>query len=155
MKGAERHHLTNIDAETRTATCSVCGPTAIHYRASGRNSECQYVRLRNRGTGSPEAKRRHRLAGYGLTVSGYDELLVLQGGRCAICFTLPPDLGPVLHVDHCHKSGRVRGLLCHNCNTGIGSLREDPDILRSAISYLAGAPGLAGAGRVALRAQGG
>lgn len=82
---------------------------------------------------------------YGLTPEEYDELLAAQGGVCAICrqpetTTDPRSQRPYvrLPVDHCHETGRVRGLLCHRCNRAIGLLRDDVDLLRAAIAYLEG-----------------
>ena len=77
---------------------------------------------------------------FGITPERYSELLELQNGTCAIC--KQPEtatrLGKVkaLAVDHCHQSGVVRGLLCADCNTGIGKLKDDPVVLQSAIQYL-------------------
>lgn len=68
---------------------------------------------------------------YGLSLEAYNKLLIKQDGKCAICDKYKP-----LNVDHCHKTGKVRGLLCFNCNTGIGKLYEDKDILHKAINYL-------------------
>lgn len=45
---------------------------------------------------------------------------------------------PAAHVDHCHETGRVRGVLCFNCNSAIGKLGDDPDTLRRATAYLEG-----------------
>lgn len=74
---------------------------------------------------------------YGLTLERYIEMLDLQGGHCAICgATEPGGNSSVWHVDHCHSSGRVRGLLCGACNRGLGQFRDDPDRLRSAVDYL-------------------
>jgi hypothetical protein len=81
---------------------------------------------------------RHRK--FGITPEGYSELLKSQNGTCAIC--KQPEtatrLGKVkaLAVDHCHQSGAIRGLLCADCNTGIGKLRENTSIFLSAIRYL-------------------
>jgi hypothetical protein len=76
---------------------------------------------------------------YGLTLEQYDNLLCEQGGCCAICKldpeTATPGL-PVLHVDHNHKTGEVRGLLCGKCNMAIGLLMEDQDNLANASRYL-------------------
>lgn len=78
---------------------------------------------------------------YGITLEQYDQMLELQKGVCAICSK--PEIqksrnGEVqgLSVDHCHRTGKVRQLLCAGCNTGIGSLRNDPEILQAAINYL-------------------
>lgn len=66
-----------------------------------------------------------------------DELLAAQGGVCAIC-RRRPDRDASLHVDHCHATGRIRGILCLNCNQAIGKLGEDPELFRRAAEYLAG-----------------
>ncbi|MBW3561477.1 MAG: endonuclease VII domain-containing protein [Actinobacteria bacterium] len=79
--------------------------------------------------------RERHYADYGLTLVELREMLTAQGGRCAICnAAFDEDLVP--NVDHCHETGRVRGLLCHHCNTGMGLLRDDPARLRSAARYL-------------------
>ncbi|MFG2956956.1 endonuclease domain-containing protein [Streptomyces sp. NPDC048291] len=57
-------------------------------------------------------------------------MVASQYGICAICLSAPP-----VHVDHCHKTGRVRGVLCFNCNSAIGKLRDDPDAARRAAAY--------------------
>lgn len=71
---------------------------------------------------------------YGIEMSELSDLLDQQKGVCAICGI---DFGTdVYHIDHCHTTGRVRGLLCSNCNTGIGLLQEDKEIFKAAINYL-------------------
>lgn len=70
---------------------------------------------------------------YKMTKEDYEELLKKQKGLCAICKTNP---GVRLSVDHDHKTGRVRGLLCRKCNLGIGFLKDSVDFLRNAIDYL-------------------
>lgn len=88
----------------------------------------------------PEVKRaRARRYRYGIDGKAFDTLLAAQGAACAIC----RGTGGPWHVDHEHVSGRVRGVLCRTCNIGIGHLRENPDILRSAILYLASGKGRA------------
>lgn len=71
---------------------------------------------------------------YGISLSDYDEMFVGQGGLCAICKCAGSARG--LFVDHCHRTGVVRGLLCSTCNMGVGLLKDDPEILRSAALYL-------------------
>jgi hypothetical protein len=70
---------------------------------------------------------------YGISLKEYDRMFKQQDGGCAICRQGPN--GKSLHIDHCHDTGKIRGLLCSNCNTSIGKLRS-PALLRSAANYL-------------------
>jgi hypothetical protein len=72
---------------------------------------------------------------YGITPEQYEEMLVHQNGVCAICGN-PDKHGRNLAVDHSHETGKVRGLLCTHCNTGIGVLGDTADHLRAALKYL-------------------
>jgi hypothetical protein len=72
---------------------------------------------------------------YGLTKDQYLSLHESQEGKCAICKT-EPTTQRGLHVDHEHSTGSVRGLLCHNCNVGIGNFLEKVELLEEAIAYL-------------------
>lgn len=73
---------------------------------------------------------------FGISSCEYDEMFAAQGGCCAIC-KLPAETFPVcLAVDHCHDTGKVRGLLCGNCNRGLGYLQDDRERLRAASRYL-------------------
>lgn len=71
---------------------------------------------------------------YGLEFAEYERMYVNQSGKCKIC----GNIEDVLHVDHSHSTGMVRGLLCQGCNTGIGMLKEDVENLKKAIVYLGG-----------------
>ena len=73
----------------------------------------------------------HLKARYGITGEEAARMLEEQGGLCAICRERPAD-----HVDHDHVTGRVRRLLCFNCNGGLGQFRDDPRLLRAAAAYL-------------------
>lgn len=73
---------------------------------------------------------------YGLTEQQYDEMVAACGGRCEICGEVPSGERPVLHIDHCHDIGVVRGLLCRGCNTALGHMKDDPDRLVAAAAYL-------------------
>jgi hypothetical protein len=66
----------------------------------------------------------------------YEKLVARDGERCGICNRAPAD-GMHLAVDHCHTTGRIRGLLCSRCNTGLGYFEEDPDRLSAAARYAA------------------
>jgi hypothetical protein len=83
--------------------------------------------------------RRARLKrSFGMTVQQYDEMLDAQGGCCALCGSDFPGGRGRFVVDHCHDTGRVRGLLCNLCNVGLGALRDSPQLLQKAIHYLRG-----------------
>lgn len=73
---------------------------------------------------------------YKMTLEEYKELWDKQEGRCWICLTHEKDLNQVLNVDHCHKTGEIRGLLCNTCNRAIGYLKDNTSILRRAFTYL-------------------
>ncbi len=74
---------------------------------------------------------------YGLTKEGYAALLEQQDSRCAICDTAFAELSArQVNVDHCHKTGAIRGLLCTGCNTGLGLLGDSAEGLRKALDYL-------------------
>lgn len=78
---------------------------------------------------------------YGITVEQYDDMLAAQGGVCAICKqperhkSRSGKITP-LAVDHCHSTGRIRGLLCHYCNVSLGAMNDSIERLESAIDYL-------------------
>jgi hypothetical protein len=73
---------------------------------------------------------------YGISFLEYEKMLAAQDGKCAICGTTSTGNRKAFHVDHDHKTGEIRGLLCSNCNTGIGNLRDDIGLLNRAIEYL-------------------
>lgn len=81
---------------------------------------------------------KQNLKKYGLTPDSYSDLSSKHAGGCAICGT-PANVQPrwgKLYVDHCHKTGHVRGMLCGKCNTGIGMFNDDPERLVRAAHYL-------------------
>jgi Recombination endonuclease VII len=84
----------------------------------------------------------HLMRRYGIGADEFDELVRRQGGVCVICGRPDPE-----HVDHDHDTGAVRGILCFNCNGGLGQFRDSRDALRAAAEYLeahdASAPELA------------
>ncbi len=78
---------------------------------------------------------------YGLTPADYQDMLVAQGGGCAICGIAQSQIwkenwNHPLEVDHCHDTGKVRGLLCSSCNVSLGRFKHDPDLLRRAAEYV-------------------
>lgn len=95
------------------------------------------VQRRNRARGGDEHRRLeregHLRRKYGLTLNLFEALVAAQLGNCAICGA-NEDLD--LHVDHDHRTKKVRGLLCGKCNKAIGLLNDDPDLLLVAKEYL-------------------
>jgi 5-methylcytosine-specific restriction endonuclease McrA len=85
-------------------------------------------------------QRRARFKPYRITVSEYDRLRERQNYLCAICGSQEANSDSLV-VDHCHTTQKVRGLLCGNCNKGMGFLKDDPARLLAAIHYLARANG--------------
>jgi hypothetical protein len=81
-----------------------------------------------------EEQRVSRIRSYGISVEDYDRMFEEQGGACYICGTAPSNRA--LDIDHCHKSGKVRGLLCSNHNRALGLLGDDPALLLKSIEYL-------------------
>jgi 5-methylcytosine-specific restriction endonuclease McrA len=107
------------------------------YRASPKGREAQARwNARRRESG---ASRKWRLTAiYGLTQEQVDAQFERQGCACAICGTTEPrGRHNVFHVDHNHKTGEFRGLLCDSCNRGIGYLKDNPELLQKAAAYVA------------------
>ena len=80
--------------------------------------------------------KNQRLYKYGLTDKLFKWLWDEQNGLCAICQDVLVDKGHGVHVDHDHKTGYVRGLLCASCNRGLGHFKESADVMLSAVKYL-------------------
>ncbi|WP_436841063.1 endonuclease VII domain-containing protein [Streptomyces bobili] len=80
-----------------------------------------------------EGRAGHSKRQYGTTEAERDATVASRRGLCVICLK-----APAVHVDHCRKTGRVRGVLCFNCNSAIGKLGDDPDAVRRAAAYLEG-----------------
>ena len=144
----------------KTKTCRACGATkdirsfnlnkTIKDGRRGECRKCQRARARayiNR----PEfvrkrreyyRKTKHVVIGqnrerlYGVTIEKYNEMRIAQHFKCAICGAHESEKTSTFAVDHCHKTNRVRGLLCRSCNTGLGFFRDDPQALKNAIQYL-------------------
>jgi len=129
-----------------------CGESkAIFFNqmARGNTKSCGCLQRRT-GTESPAYKHGrsqtkeydlelHMKRAYGLGFKEYEQMLFNQNGVCAICSGEPPknQHKTRLNIDHCHTTGKIRGLLCDACNRAIGLLKDSPDLLNKAISYLA------------------
>lgn len=91
---------------------------------------------------SLEEKRKRMIGRYGLSPEEFNYLWHKQEGMCWICFcemVIPSDNSRPKNrvcIDHCHETGKIRGLLCANCNTGLGMFRDSNNTLKRAIEYL-------------------
>lgn len=123
--------------------CEVAKPEERYGKTPAGNprrlcKDCEYVQKKETRAKDPAKWQGQRRAAvikhkYGITIQEYDALLTKQNGACAVCLNVVDYL---LHVDHCHQTGRVRGLLCKDCNWGLGNLKDSVEILQSAITYL-------------------
>jgi recombination endonuclease VII len=111
--------------------CKVCGETDLDL----------LMTLRFRGTEIRKERickschlMRLRLRQYHLSMEQYQAMEDRQSNLCAICGK--PPKGRVLHIDHCHRSGKVRALLCGSCNMILGLANDDQEILMNALAYL-------------------
>ncbi|MFI6192605.1 endonuclease VII domain-containing protein [Streptomyces sp. NPDC051136] len=113
--------------------CPQCSETKPHAEwernkttSDGWSSYCRECRAeRNRAS--------HFKRKYNLTEAERDQLVADQGGVCCICLA-----APAAHVDHCHETGRVRGVLCFSCNAALGQFKDRPDAIRRAAAYVEG-----------------
>ena len=110
------------------------------YARSARRKDPEKHRAANKAWRSrnPERWRHDRLLReYGITQEAYLQMVEAQGGKCLVCDEAPTK--KKLAVDHCHDTGKVRGLLCVTCNRALGLLKDSPQRLERAFKYLAAA----------------
>ena len=153
-----------IDRKITVKQCIVCGENfnPIQYNHSICSPECQQVRKRqtkrvwsnknyksstkiknrtnkwrekNKEKNKNNQKNNYYKRIYGITLAEYEELGKSQDWKCAIC---GENLNEKIrsHLDHDHKTGNIRGILCHLCNVGIGHLRDSVHLLEKALVYL-------------------
>lgn len=128
-------------------TCKHCGfaSSAVKefFASNGKNryrNECK--KCNNKLTAERLKAKYHEnrdnylLIKYGITEAVYNDMFKKQKGCCAICEKHQTEFNKRFAVDHCHKTGEVRALLCMNCNTGIGSLQDNSEVVFKAYKYL-------------------
>lgn len=111
-------------------TCGVVKPHSEWHRnataSDGLSTRCKACR-------AVQGRQGHLRRQYGITEAERDELIASQAGVCCICLS-----APAAHVDHCHNTGRVRGVLCFSCNAALGQFKDRPDAIRRAAVYVEG-----------------
>ena len=124
--------------------CSICNEWKEHKdfrpsktgagKLSGKCNTCTKSRYRQTSKAKAVRKEYDTIRRYGISCVEIELLLEKQGNKCAICSS---DLtGTRIHIDHCHSTKDVRGVLCHTCNVGVGMFKDDTKLLEKAIAYL-------------------
>lgn len=135
------HYLSDLSTESETAICSLCGPVKVRSSGSRRGAKLWRCENRARKTGStyrrPYKYRASQSIGVTQEVAknSRDSFYQTQNGLCAICGR-SEDLVGTLHLDHCHTTNKLRGLLCRRCNIGLGFFDDDKAKMLAAIDYL-------------------
>lgn len=149
MRGNEMASVSQPPLFTFEKRCPNCGKVKLFHDFSPHLSaksklayHCRACRLaanRRKYAESAEVRDQvrfnHKLKTYGITREQYEAMLTEQGGLCAICRQVPTN-SKGFAVDHDHDTGKVRGLLCGTCNSGIAHLQDNPQLLEEAAAYL-------------------
>lgn len=128
-KSNEKYYYTNLPCKR--------GHISRKFTKNMRCEACYLEDVKNH----VRARKYSLQANYKISVEEYNKLLWLQNGVCAICkqketiTNYKNNKTKSLSVDHCHETGKIRGLLCHFYNVGIGALKHNPDLLRKAALY--------------------
>lgn len=131
--------------------CKICGNSKnlsefyIHASCKdGRRPECKdckkdYHVAKSKAyvANNPEKRKSTVLKNkYNIELSTYNKMLAAQNNLCKICKSSDPGPKGTFAVDHCHSTGKVRGLLCYSCNTGLGFFKDNIDNMIAATNYL-------------------
>lgn len=151
-KELSEFHKSKNNPDGLTYTCKLCrNREQSDLRMFKYNTDLQYRQKTNQYNNEAQRKRNLKnplykinqslKSRYGITLKEYNEKFIHQKGLCKICNKSETQLdlnGNIkrLHVDHNHKTGKVRGLLCSECNTGIGKFKDDISLLEKVIEYL-------------------
>lgn len=120
--------------------CKFCQRTlARELRQKNLEKHCENVKKYQKL--NPDKTKNTKLkTSFSITLDEYNEMLIEQNESCAICKNKETHMrnGKIrtLVVDHCHKTGKIRQLLCNNCNIGLGQFKDNVNLLNNAISYL-------------------
>lgn len=143
-KPSERHTLDRLDATKPIGPTNFYWREKLVFKLSG-ESRKQYLARFQRAYRKLHPERTQEVnlrKTHGISVAEYTAILETQNGLCAICgkqetsYVRRHKIIRRLAVDHCHDTGKIRGLLCTTCNQGIGSFNDDPRLLRKAAQYL-------------------
>jgi hypothetical protein len=122
-----------VDVPAGHKLCRVCDEIKPHSDWHRNASASDGLSTRCKACRAVQGRQGHLKRQYGITEAERDELIASQGGVCCICLAALP-----VHVDHCHETGRVRGVLCFSCNAALGQFKDRPDVIRRAATYVEG-----------------
>lgn len=122
-----------INQSSKTGLSGMCKECSDLKRNERREKYLLY--LKNKRT-VEKNKHSYLLRSYNLTVEEYNKLYEIQEGRCLICSKHQSELDKSLCVDHNHQTGEIRGLLCSNCNSALGFLKDNIESVKKALEYL-------------------
>ncbi|MEU6667686.1 endonuclease VII domain-containing protein [Streptomyces sp. NPDC046727] len=122
-----------VDVPVGHKLCRACGQVRPHSEWHRNATASDGLSTRCKACRAALGREDHLRRKYGLTQAERDELIASQGGVCRICLTAVP-----AHVDHCRKTGRVRGVLCFSCNAALGQFKDQPEAIRRAAAYVEG-----------------
>lgn len=128
-----------LNARGKTVSCGCRQGKSYDQRSSEYKKKRNVAYIKRHEEVKSNTRRYKLKEKYRITPEIYSEMFLSQKGRCLVCKKhrndLPKTYGP-LAVDHCHKTGKIRGLLCRSCNSGIGHLKDDVSLVYSALLYL-------------------
>ncbi|MGW0222267.1 endonuclease VII domain-containing protein [Streptomyces tendae] len=122
-----------VDVPAGHKLCRTCGAIKPHSEWRRNATASVGLATRCKACRAIQGREGHLKRHYGLTEAERDQLIAGQGGVCCICLA-----APAAHVDHCHETGRVRGVLCFSCNAALGQFKDRPDAIRRAAAYVEG-----------------
>jgi hypothetical protein len=130
-------HKNNFGKDGRYSHCINCKKIykAKFYKENKVEAKNRYKKYYENNKETIEDSRLKRK--YNITLNDKNTLLLKQNNKCVIC-KLELDNNIKTHIDHCHKTNKVRGILCVNCNLGLGNFKDKEEYLYNAIEYLGG-----------------
>ena len=141
MKDRSEFYASKVAKDGMTSGCRACHMERQkkHYLANRElciaRSSAHYKKMRALGISEKYSRRSHLRRKFGITPEQYEAMYRKQNGACAVC--LKHNLnGWRLAVDHCHKTGNVRGLLCTKCNTALGAVGDSLKLLTALFEYI-------------------
>lgn len=133
-RSIEEFHIHKKCIGGRTTICKYCVSKSCKEWQDKNKDKMKEYRKKNSKTHSEKYRENFIKNKYGISSLEYESLLVQQNYQCKICKSQIKNKR--LHIDHCHNTGKIRGLLCSNCNTSLGLIKDNIQTLKDMILYL-------------------